>query len=107
MPQTSLIGIPITGGFFAKFYVFTSALQSHLIWLTIIGVVNSAVGAYYYLRVIVYMYMREEREEVPMTRMPFGLAVALAMCLVFTIYMGVLPNQFIGYALKSAHDLVR
>lgn len=103
----SLIGIPITGGFFAKFYVFTSALQAHLVWLTIIGVMNSAVGAYYYLRVIVYMYMRDEREEVPMTRMPFGLAVALAMCLVFTIYLGVLPNQFIGYALKSAHDLVR
>ncbi len=103
----SLIGIPITGGFFAKFYVFTSALQAHLVWLTIIGVVNSAIGAYYYLRIIVYMYMRDEREEVPMTRMPFGLAVALAMCLVFTIYMGVLPNQFIGYALRSAHDLVR
>ncbi len=103
----SLIGIPVTGGFFAKFYVFTSALQSHLIGLTIIGVINSAIGAYYYLRIIVYMYMRDEREEIPMTRMPFGLAVALAMCLVFTIYMGVLPNQFIGYALKSAHDLMR
>jgi NADH-quinone oxidoreductase subunit N len=103
----SLIGIPITGGFFAKFYVFTSALQSHLIGLTIIGVINSAIGAYYYLRIIVYMYMRDEREEVPMTRVPFGLALALAMCLVFTLYMGVLPNQFIGYALQSAHALVR
>lgn len=103
----SLIGIPITGGFFAKFYVFTSALQSHLVGLTIIGVINSAVGAYYYLRVIVYMYMRDEREEVPIGRMPFGLAIAVAMCLVFTIYMGVLPNQFIGYALHSARDLVR
>ncbi len=103
----SLIGIPATGGFFAKFYVFTSALQSHLIWLTIIGVINSAVGAYYYLRIIVYMYMRDEREEVPVARMPFGLAVALAMCLMFTIYLGVLPTQFINYALKSAHDLVR
>src|ERR1700747_1502804 len=46
----SLIGIPITGGFFAKFYVFSAALKSNLIWLTIIGVVNSAVGAYYYLK---------------------------------------------------------
>jgi NADH-quinone oxidoreductase subunit N len=103
----SLIGIPITGGFFAKFYVFTSALQSHLVWLTVIGVINSAIGAYYYLRIIVFMYMRDEREEVPMNRIPFGLAVALAMCLVFTIYMGVLPNRFIDYALQSAHDLVR
>jgi NADH-quinone oxidoreductase subunit N len=103
----SLIGIPITGGFFAKFYIFTSALQSHLVWLTVIGVINSAIGAYYDLRIIVFMYMRDEREEVPMNRIPFGLAVALAMCLVFTIYMGVLPNRFIDYALQSAHDLVR
>ena len=72
-----------------------------------IGVINSAIGAYYYLRIIVFMYMRDEREEVPMNRIPFGLAVALAMCLVFTIYMGVLPNRFIDYALQSAHDLVR
>src|SRR5208283_4472487 len=57
----SLIGIPATGGFFAKFYVFSAALQSNLIWLTIIGVVNSAIAAYYYLRVIIYMYMRDER----------------------------------------------
>src|SRR3954464_12305552 len=61
----SLIGIPMTGGFFAKFYVFSAAVKANLIWLTIIGVVNSAVGAYYYLRIIVVMYMRESRKEVP------------------------------------------
>src|SRR5438067_12383048 len=49
----SLIGIPITGGFFAKFYVFSAALQANLVGLVIIGVLNSAVGAYYYLRVMV------------------------------------------------------
>ena len=56
----SLIGIPITGGFFAKFYVFSAALQSNLVGLTIIGVINSAIAAYYYLRIIVYMYMRDQ-----------------------------------------------
>jgi len=55
----SLIGIPMTGGFFAKFYVFSAALKADLIWLTLIGVANSAIGAYYYLRIIVAMYMRE------------------------------------------------
>src|SRR2546422_2677823 len=60
----SLIGIPITGGFFAKFYVFSAALQANLVGLVIIGVLNSAVGAYYYLRVMVVMYMREPREEI-------------------------------------------
>ena len=61
----SLIGIPMTGGFFAKFYVFSAAVKANLIWLTLIGVVNSAIGAYYYLRVIVVMYMRESREAGP------------------------------------------
>jgi len=61
----SLIGIPITGGFFAKFYVLTAALNSNLVGLTIILVLNSALGAYYYLRIVVMMYMREPRGEVP------------------------------------------
>src|SRR5580693_5386695 len=64
----SLIGIPMTGGFFAKFYVFSAAVKANLIWLTIIGVVNSAIGAYYYLRIIVVMYMRESRQQVPVTQ---------------------------------------
>src|SRR4029077_10349476 len=63
----SLIGIPMTGGFFAKFYVFSAAVKANLIWLTIIGVLNSGVGAYYYLRIIVMMYMRESRKEVPVS----------------------------------------
>src|SRR6202165_1647160 len=52
----SLIGIPMTGGFFAKFYVFSAAVKAHLIWLTLIGVVTSGGGAYYSLRIIVVMY---------------------------------------------------
>ncbi len=66
----SLIGIPVTGGFFAKFYVFSAALQSNLVGLTIIGVINSAIAAYYYLRVIVYMYMRDERSKRPWLAFP-------------------------------------
>ena len=102
----SLIGIPITGGFFAKFYVFSAALKSSLVWLTIIGVVNSAIGAYYYLRVIVMMYMREPQSDAPVPGIPAGLGAALAICLVFTIYLGVLPNRVLGYALQSAKDLL-
>jgi NADH-quinone oxidoreductase subunit N len=102
----SLIGIPVTGGFFAKFYVFSAALKSSLVWLTIIGVINSAIGAYYYLRVIVMMYMREPQTDVPVPGIPFGLGAALTMCLVFTIYLGVLPNRVLGYALQSAKDLL-
>jgi NADH-quinone oxidoreductase subunit N len=55
----SLIGVPLTGGFFGKFYIFKAALDSHLVWLTVLGLLNSAVAAYYYLRILVVMYMRE------------------------------------------------
>jgi NADH-quinone oxidoreductase subunit N len=103
----SLIGIPITGGFFAKFYVFSAALRSNLVGLTIIGVINSAIGAYYYLRIIVVMYMREAREEVPIMRVPAGLGAALAISLIATIYLGVLPGRVLDYALRSANDLVQ
>ncbi len=102
----SLIGIPITGGFFAKFYVFSAALRANLIWLTLIGVANSAVGAYYYLRIIVMMYMREPRKQVPVSPVPASLGVALAVTIIATIYLGVLPNRVLQYAQQSAQDLL-
>jgi len=103
----SLIGIPITGGFFAKFYVFSAALQSNLVGLTIIGVINSAIAAYYYLRIIVYMYMRDERSEAVVARMPTGLGAAVAISVVATIYLGVLPNRVRDGAIRAAQVLVK
>ncbi len=103
----SLIGIPITGGFFAKFYVFSAALKAGLVGLTIIGVINSAVGAYYYLRIIVVMYMREPREETPVAPVPAALGAALAISLIATIYLGVLPGRVLTYAQRSADELVQ
>jgi NADH-quinone oxidoreductase subunit N len=100
----SLIGIPITGGFFAKFYVFSAALQANLVGLVIVGVLNSAVASYYYLRMIVVMYMREAREEVPISPIPFGLGAALAISLVATIYLGVLPGRVLDYAARTAAE---
>jgi NADH-quinone oxidoreductase subunit N len=103
----SLIGIPITGGFFAKFYVFRAAMGSNLIWLTIIGVVNSAIAAYYYLRIIVVMYMKEPSEEVPTIKIPFGLGVALSASLILTIYLGVMPGRVLGYAIASVQGMLK
>ena len=103
----SLIGIPITGGFFAKFYVFSAALQANLVGLVIIGVLNSAVASYYYLRLIIVMYMREAREEVPVAPVPFGLGTALAISLAATIYLGVLPGRVIDYAARTAAEWAR
>jgi NADH-quinone oxidoreductase subunit N len=103
----SLIGIPITGGFFAKFYVFSAALQANLVGLVIIGVLNSAVASYYYLRLIVVMYMREAREDVPVSPIPIGLGAALAISLAATIYLGVLPGRLLDYAARTATEWAR
>jgi NADH-quinone oxidoreductase subunit N len=102
----SLIGIPITGGFFAKFYVFSAALQSNLVGLVIVGVINSAVAAYYYLRVIVYMYMREPKNETPIP-IPATVGLSLAAGVLAIIYLGVLPNRVLEYTLAGARALVR
>jgi NADH-quinone oxidoreductase subunit N len=103
----SLIGIPMTSGFFAKFYVFSAALQANLVGLTIIGVLNSAVGAYYYLRIIVMMYMREAREQAPTAPVSASLGVALAISVGATLYLGILPGRVLEYAARSAADLLR
>jgi NADH-quinone oxidoreductase subunit N len=103
----SLIGIPMTGGFFAKFYVFNAAVKANLIGLTIIGVLNGGVGAYYYLRIIVMMYMREPRKIVPVIPVPFTLRLALFACIVATIYLGIFPGGILQYAQDSAQILVQ
>ena len=73
-------------------------MQSNLVWLTIIGVVNSAVAAYYYLRLIVVMYMREQTIDAPPDRVSPAMGLALVLAAIGTIYLGVLP----GYVLDSA-----
>jgi len=102
----SLIGIPITGGFFAKFYVLSAALKSNLNILAIILVLNSGVGAYYYLRIIVMMYMKEPRGSVPVTRMPLTTTIAITVCVLLTLYLGVLPNRVLDYATASARGVL-
>jgi NADH-quinone oxidoreductase subunit N len=102
----SLIGIPMTGGFFAKFYVFSAALQANLVGLTIIGLLNSAVGAYYYLRIIVMMYMREAREDAPVAPVSPSLGAALAISVGATLYLGILPGRVLEFASRSAAQLL-
>ncbi len=75
--------------------------------LVIIGVLNSAVGAYYYLRVMVVMYMREPREEAPLPPVPTGLRAALTLTVFATIYLGILPGRVLEYASRSATELLR
>lgn len=103
----SLIGIPLTGGFLGKFLVFSAALKANLVWLTIIGVVNSAIAAYYYLRLIVVMYMKEGDDSVVLTPVPVAVAASLLLAAGLTIYLGVMPGQVLDIATRGAQDLVR
>jgi NADH-quinone oxidoreductase subunit N len=74
--------------------------------LLLIGVMNSGIGAYYYLRIIVAMYMREARKEVPVTPISFGLGAALAITVIATLYLGLFPDRVLGYARQSAQELM-
>jgi NADH-quinone oxidoreductase subunit N len=90
----SLAGVPPTAGFFGKLYVFGAAIDAELYPLAIIGLLNSVVGAYYYLRVMVFMYMREPAPGAPIaTPMRSGFVVAaLVIAAVFVLGIGVWPN---------------
>jgi NADH-quinone oxidoreductase subunit N len=103
----SLIGIPPTAGFVGKFYLFGSAVQAGYVWLAVIGVLNSAAAAYYYLRVIVYMYMREADEEPAALAPSFAGGLALLVALWGVIHLGVLPASFLDRAQAALAPLLR
>jgi NADH-quinone oxidoreductase subunit N len=104
----SLVGIPPLAGFVGKFYVFGSAVRAGYIWLAVIGVLNSAVAAYYYLRVIVYMYMREPEGETAATYTPsFAGALALTIALVGIVLLGLVPAPFADLAQAAVAPLLR
>jgi len=99
----SLIGVPLTAGFFGKFYVFRAALDARLVWLTVLGLLNSAVAAYYYLRIIVVMYMHEPGEAA--TSVPPlspALKTALWATAAGTLVLGVFPSLILDFANRSA-----
>jgi NADH-quinone oxidoreductase subunit N len=99
----SLIGVPLTGGFFGKFYIFKAALDSHLIWLSVLGLLNSAVGAYYYLRILVVMYMHEPGEAVEAAEpLSPGLRIALLLPAMGTLLLGIFPSWVLEFAGKSS-----
>ncbi len=101
----SLAGIPPTAGFFGKFYVFRAAIfgGGGLYWLAVLGLLNSVVGAYYYLRVIVYMYMREPAPGAPIAvPMRSGyVAFALLACALLVLALGIFPGSSLNLALQA------
>ena len=101
----SLAGFPPTAGFVSKFYVFRSAVESGRTWLVIIAAINTAVSAYYYLRVVVTLYMKERRVELKVLPYPGHLVIALIVATAGVLLVGVLPSQILNpvqEAIKSS-----
>ncbi len=103
----SLAGIPPTAGFFGKWFVFRAAIDGGFYWLAVIGLLNSVVGVYYYLRVLVYMYMRE-----PITGAPVATPMrsayvntALLVSAALVLVLGLLPLRSLGVAIAAATSL--
>ena len=98
----SLAGIPPLAGFTGKFYIFSAAVKAGYLWLTIIGVLNSVLAVYYYLRVTVLMYMKEPtREFGPLSISPLVVAVLL-ITIYFTIQLGIYPSHLMDLAQSSS-----
>ena len=96
----SLTGIPPTAGFIGKLYIFMSAINAGYTWLVVVAVIFSAISAFFYLRIVMYMYMREPREVVTLSTSPTtGLALTVSTAAVLLI--GVFPSTLVEFARAS------
>jgi NADH-quinone oxidoreductase subunit N len=100
----SLGGIPPTAGFMGKLWLFGAAIDAGYYWLALIGVLNSAVSLYYYVRVVVFMYIKSERTGSEPAMSP-ALGVALGVAVVATIVLGMYPGRLFELAQASAETL--
>ena len=100
----SLGGIPPTAGFMGKFWLFSSAIEAGFVWLAVIGVLNSAISLYYYIRVIVFMYLKKDATGDAPVFSP-SLALAVGAAVVATIVLGVYPRLLFEVADASARTL--
>jgi NADH-quinone oxidoreductase subunit N len=100
----SLGGIPPTAGFMGKFWLFSAAIEAGYVWLAVIGVLNSAISLYYYVRIVVFMYVKKETIGSEPVASP-ALAIALAVAVAATIVLGVYPRLLFEFAEASARTL--
>lgn len=101
----SLTGIPPTAGFAGKFYLFNAAIKAGYLWLAVIAVVMSVVSAYFYLRVVMYMYMREPGEKELRMERSFGARLALGITALAVLVLGLMPAGLIDLARSAAANL--
>jgi NADH-quinone oxidoreductase subunit N len=100
----SLAGIPPLGGFFGKFFIFQAAVDAHLAWLAIIGVLNSIIGLYYYLMFIRVMYLLRAEPEVEAITIPVprAYAVGIGLCVAGIIFLGIYATPLYEWASEAA-----
>ncbi len=103
MGLLSLAGLPLLGGFMAKFYLFLYAARAGLAWLVAIAVANSAISLYYYLRPVWVMYVQESDE--PAIKIPPRIGVAMAGCAAAIAFIGIYPQPLIDAAMRAASVL--
>lgn len=102
--MVSLAGIPPTAGFVGKFYVFMAAVESGLTWLAVVALIFAAVSAYYYMRIVMVMYMREPESstaEMPRLAMSPALSIVLACTIAGVVLLGLFPSPLVSLALQS------
>lgn len=104
----SLIGIPFTGGFFAKFYSFTTAMQGGASWLALIGLLNSGVAAAYYLKLAVSVSQPPKSNATPVQPILIGTAAgaAIAFAAIATLLLGIAPGRVLGAAHSAADTFI-
>jgi NADH-quinone oxidoreductase subunit N len=100
----SLGGIPPTAGFMGKFWLFGAAIEAGYVWLALIGVLMSAVSLYYYVRVVVFMWIKQEAIGSPVSLRP-AMAATLVTAMVATLFFGIYPTPLFDLAVASARTL--
>jgi NADH-quinone oxidoreductase subunit N len=97
----SLTGIPPTGGFFGKVYLFAAAIESGWTWVAVVGVLTSVISLYYYMGIVVQMYLRDSEESTPVPLRAPALVGAIAFCALATVLLGIWPGAFVEFAKSS------
>jgi NADH:ubiquinone oxidoreductase subunit 2 (subunit N) len=104
----SLTGIPLTGGFIGKFYVFGAAVQHQYFWLAAAALINAGIAAYYYLNVVRAMFFAGDEEQPASQPLPISLAIQLSLviCVAATLWIGIYPPNVIDWADDASRQLL-
>ncbi|MCZ6506684.1 MAG: NADH-quinone oxidoreductase subunit N [Acidobacteria bacterium] len=97
----ALTGIPPTGGFFGKIYLFAAAVEAGWTWVAVIGVLASALSLYFYFGIVVQMYLKDSADTTPRPLEAPGLGVTIGFCALVTLLLGILPGPLVELAKSS------